>query len=109
MQGFTETDDRQIILGNLAALLFARGVKDLVHPEHYVLESREPREQTGRLEDDTAVGTGPGEFLAGQNDSAAADVVQPRQHREHRALAATGVTNERDELAFPDPEVETLD
>ena len=49
MNGYSETDDRQIILGNLAALLFAGGVKNLVHSEDYVLESGEPREQTGRL------------------------------------------------------------
>ena len=109
MQGSTETDHRQIILGNLAALLFARGVKNLVHAEHDVLESREPREQTGRLEDNATVGTGPGKFLAGQNDAAAAHVVQSRQHREHRALATTGVADERDKLAFPDPEIEILD
>ena len=60
------------------------------------------------MKDDAAIRPGAGEFLAGENDAAAGDVVQAGDHREHGGFAAAGVADERDEFALAILQIEVL-
>ena len=98
------------IVGTDFLALLARGVGvDLFDAERYVVESAQPGQQAGCLEDDTAVRTGVDDLALVERDIALANFCQSRHHRQHGRLAAPRVANQRDELTFVNTEVKTID
>src|SRR5690606_16448347 len=82
---------------------------DLVDAELDVAEGGEPGEEAGGLEDDAAVGPGLEDLLAGEDDGAVGGLGEARDDGEHGALAAAGVADDADELAFGEGKVEAFD
>src|SRR6478735_11646537 len=101
---------RPLLGGGLAHLA------DLDRPERDVLEDRLVREQVERLEDHPDVGTQVGELLAllGQllavdGDRARLDRLEPVDGAAQRRLARPGRTDDHDDLAGADGEVDVLE
>ena len=106
MHRVTKANDSEVILNDFAAFDFGRRKIHLVNSQLDVLESGEPGQQARRLKDDSAVRARPVELLAGEDNAAPGNGIQAGEHREHGALAATGMADQADKLTFADAQVE---
>jgi len=82
---------------------------DLVHTQHHVVECRHPRHQARRLKYDSAIRAGTIDFTTVDHHTTGRDRVQSGDHRQHGALAAAGVPEQRDVLAAGEVQVEILE
>ena len=78
-------------------------------PQRHVLARGQPRQQVGRLENDAAIRSGSCDLASVKHDASLGDIGQPGGHRQHGGLAASGVSDQRDEFATCNVEAEPVD
>src|SRR5205814_10067337 len=83
--------------------------KASVEAEIAVLESGQPRRRGMVLVQNAACRRGAVDVLAGEQDGAGGGLEQPRHQVEERALAASRVADEADELAFPHRNIDGIE
>jgi len=74
-----------------------------------VVNRRAPRQQAGLLEDHRPIRSGLCDLPPVQGQAAGADRLQPIDRVEERRLAAARRSDDREELARPDHQINTLD
>src|SRR4051794_21188569 len=72
----------------------------------HILFCAEPRHQRMALKDDTAIEARPGDFALIHDHESARRLVEPGENVEDRRLPASGVSDDADELAFIDREID---
>ena len=91
-----------VVLHHGLALRFGEVGHHLIHRQGDVLAHREPGQQRVVLEHHHLVRPGPLDGFALQQHGAIAGEIQPGDHVQQGALAATGVADQRDEFTLAD-------
>src|SRR6185369_9419521 len=109
MLGAGETDEIEVTLANLVNPGAARVGPARTNREFDILFGRQPRHQRVALEHDTAVEARPRYLALVHHDQPRARIVEPGDDVEDGRLAAAGMTNDANELAFVNGEVDVLE
>jgi len=103
-----KTDGGKVVFDDLVPLFLSGVVVNLLNAKYDVILGRHPREEAGSLEHYAAIGSSTLDFFLIDEDASLGDVVESGDHGKDGRLAATGVAEDADELAFLHFEIESL-